>query len=166
MLNIERVLREPRVLQALTGVSKAEFGRLGRRLDEVVTEQRAHRVYQNTPGAGRNPTLTTLPAKLFFILFYLKCYPTYDVAGVLFAVDRSRACRWVAEWLPLVEAALGREAAFPARQLHSVEDFLRRYPRIHDLYLDGTERPIQRPQEPGRQKEQYSGKKNATRLRT
>ncbi|MEH2276463.1 MAG: NAD(P)H-binding protein, partial [Nostoc sp.] len=29
--------------------------------------------------------------KLFFILFYFKCYPTFDVAGVLFDLHRSRA---------------------------------------------------------------------------
>ncbi|WP_440864096.1 transposase family protein [Symbiopectobacterium purcellii] len=26
---------------------------------------------------------------------YLKCYPTYDLQGLLFGLDRTRVCRWV-----------------------------------------------------------------------
>ncbi|NES93229.1 MAG: transposase family protein [Okeania sp. SIO2B9] len=31
--------------------------------------------------------------KLFLIWFYFKCYPTFDVPGVLFDLHRSRAHR-------------------------------------------------------------------------
>src|SRR5262249_45375089 len=159
MLNIEHAVQAPRALLALTGVSRTEFEQLERRLTAVVGEQRAKRRYKRLPGAGRKHTLRTLPAKLFFLLFYLKCYPTFDVAGLLFEVDRSRACRWVGEWLPLLEAVLGRAAVLPARQIRSVEEFLQRFPAVHDLFLDGTERPTQRPQQARRQRARYSGKK-------
>lgn len=33
--------------------------------------------------------------KLFFVLFYFKCYPTFDLAGILFDFDRSQANRWL-----------------------------------------------------------------------
>jgi hypothetical protein len=159
MLNIERAFQSPRALQALTGVSRAEFAQLEKRFTTVVSEQRGQRRYKRMPGAGRKHTLRALPAKLFFILFYLKCYPTFDVAGILFEVDRSRACRWVGEWLPLLEVVLGRAAVLPARQIRSVEEFLQRFPQVHDLFLDGTERPTQRPQKARRQRARYSGKK-------
>jgi DDE superfamily endonuclease/Helix-turn-helix of DDE superfamily endonuclease len=159
MLNIARAVHSPRALQALTGVSRAEFEQLEGRLTVVVEEQRARRRYKRLPGAGRKHTLRTLRAKLFFLLFYLKCYPTFDVAGILFEVDRSRACRWVGEWLPLLEAVLGRAAVLPARQLRSVEEFLQRFPEVQDLFVDGTERPTQRPQQARRQRARYSGKK-------
>jgi hypothetical protein len=159
MLNIERALRSPRALQALTGVSRAGFEQLESRFTEIVGEQRAKRRAKRAPGAGRKHTLRTLRAKLFFLLLYLKCYPTFDVAGFLFAVDRSRACRWVGEWLPLLEAVLGRVAVLPARQVRSVAEFLQRFPEVQDLFVDGTERPTQRPQQPARQRARYSGKK-------
>jgi hypothetical protein len=159
MLNIARALQSPRALLALTGVSRAEFEHLEGRFTVVVEEQRARRRYQRLPGAGRKHTLRTLRAKLFFLLFYLKCYPTFDVAGIVFEVDRSRACRWVGDWLPLLEAVLGRAAVLPARQLRSVEEFLQRFPEVHDLFIDGTERPTQRPQKARRQRARYSGKK-------
>jgi hypothetical protein len=81
------------------------------------------------------------------------------VAGILFEVDCFRACRWVGAWLPLLEVVLGRAAVLPARQLRSVEEFLQRFPEVHDLFLDGTERPTQRPQHAGQQRARYSGKK-------
>ena len=159
MLNIARALQSPRALLALTGVSRAEFEQLEGRFTVVVEEQRAGRRYKRLPGAGRKHTLRTLRAKLFFLLFYLKCYPTFDVAGIVFEVDRSRACRWVGDWLPLLEAVLGRAAVLPARQIRSVEEFLQRFPEVHDLFIDGTERPTQRPQQARRQRARYSGKK-------
>jgi hypothetical protein len=116
MLNIERAFRSPRALQALSGVSQVEFEQLERRYTAVVKEQRAKRQYKRLPGAGHKHTLRTLRAKLFFLLFYLKCYPTFDVAGILFEVDRSRACRWVGAWLPLLETVLGQAAVLPARR--------------------------------------------------
>src|SRR5262245_130145 len=120
MLNIERALRSPRAVQALTGVSRTSFEQVERRFAAVVGEQRAPRRYKRAPGAGRKHTLGTLRAKLFFLLLYLKCYPTFDVAGILFEVDRSRACRWVGAWLPLLEAVLGRAAGLPARPSRAV----------------------------------------------
>jgi len=159
MLNIARAVHSPRALLALTGVSRVEFEQLEGCLTVVVGEHRARRRYRRQPGAGRKHTLGTLRAKLFFLLFYLKCYPTFDVAGILFEVDRSRACRWVGEWLPLLEAVLGQAAVLPARQIRSVEEFLQRFPEVHDLFIDGTERPTQRPQKARRQRARYSGKK-------
>jgi DDE superfamily endonuclease/Helix-turn-helix of DDE superfamily endonuclease len=152
-------LRSPRAVQALTGVSRAGFEQLESRFAEVVGEQRAKRHYKRAPGAGRKHTLRTLRAKLFFILLYLKCYPTFDVAALLFEVDRSRVCRWVGEWLPLLEVVLGRAAVLPARQIRSVAEFLQRFPEVQDLFLDGTERPTQRPHKAARQRARYSGKK-------
>ena len=159
MLNIERALHSPRALQALTGVSRTSFAQLESRFTAVIGEQRAKRRYKRAPGAGRKHTLRTLRAKLFFLLLYLKCYPTFDVAGLLFEVDRSRACRWVGAWLPLLERVLGRAAVLPARQIRSVAEFLQRFPEVQDLFLDGTERPTQRPQQAGQQRARYSGKK-------
>src|SRR5262245_63091062 len=120
MLNIERAWHAPWALQALTGVSRTGFAQLESRFRAVVGAQRAQRRYKRAPGAGRKHTLRTLRAKLFFLLLYLKCYPTFDVAGLLFEVDRSRACRWVGAWLPLLEAVLGRAAGLPARPSRAV----------------------------------------------
>ena len=114
---------------------------------------------QRATGAGRKPTLATVEAKLFFILFYFKVYPTFDLAGFLFDLDRSQANRWVHRLHPLLEAALGEKLALPKRKLTSLEEFVEAFPDVERVILDGTERPIQRAKDRDKQKENYSGKK-------
>ena len=46
-------------------------------------------------GVGRKARWPEAKDQLFFIWFYFKCYPTFDVAGVLFDLDRSRGHRWM-----------------------------------------------------------------------
>jgi hypothetical protein len=43
--------------------------------------------------------------------------------------------------------------------MRTIEEFFRAFPDVKDLFIDGTERPIQRPGEKKRQEENYSGKK-------
>ncbi|MHB9106270.1 MAG: transposase family protein [Armatimonadota bacterium] len=57
-----------------------------------------------------------------------------------------------------MQTALQRECALPARPAATVEELQQRCPDLVFL-LDATERPIQRPQDDGRQRRHYSGKK-------
>jgi len=114
---------------------------------------------QRAPGGGRKATLKTMAEKLLFILVYCKCYPTFDLLSVLFNFDRSCAHDWVHRLLPILETALGHKQVLPVRKLSSIEEFLERFPEVQEVIVDGSERPIQRPQDAQRQKEHYSGKK-------
>jgi len=49
----------------------------------------------------------------------------------------------------------------PERKIDSIEAFLERFPTVKRVMIDGTERPIQRPQDPEQQQLNYSGKKTA-----
>ena len=92
MLRIDQALRSDRVLKALTGLSIVEFIDLTDRFAPVLARHRQpdpSPARQRRPGGGRKPRLATVEDTLFFILFYVKCYPTFDVAGVLFDVHRS-----------------------------------------------------------------------------
>ncbi|MFT7693997.1 MAG: hypothetical protein ACI8P2_002626 [Candidatus Latescibacterota bacterium] len=81
---------------------------------------------------------------------------------MLYQVHRSRPHRWVQTWLPVLKKALGYEVVLPERRIDQIESFFTRFPQVKDLLLDGTERPIRCPQDTGRQKDHYSGKKNDT----
>ena len=59
----------------------------------------------------------------------------------------------------VLEAALGQKMVLPERKLDSIEAFLERFPGVKRVMIDGTERPIQRPQDPEQQQLNYSGKK-------
>ncbi|WP_440867491.1 helix-turn-helix domain-containing protein [Symbiopectobacterium purcellii] len=106
----------------------------------------------NKAGAGQKGFIPTPLDKLLFILLYLKCYPTYDLQGLLFGLDRTRVCRWVKILLPVLEMTLGRECVLPARQIRSAEEFFRAFPGVKDVFIDGTERPVQKPNNLRRQK--------------
>jgi hypothetical protein len=97
MLRIDHALRSDRVLKALTGLSIVETIDLSARFEAVLAGCRpvSGKKRQRRPGGGRKPRLVGAEDKLFFILFYVKCYPTFDVAGVLFDVHRSQPQRWV-----------------------------------------------------------------------
>ena len=60
-------------------------------------------------GGGRKATLRTTLDKMLHILMYIRCYPTFDLMGVLFNFDRSCAHDWVHRLLPVLEAALGKK---------------------------------------------------------
>ncbi|WP_334722898.1 transposase family protein [Nostoc sp.] len=114
---------------------------------------------QRALGGGRKARLLTAQDKLFFILLYFKCYPTFDVAGLLFDMHRSQAHEWMHRLQPILEAALGQKMALPECHLESIEAFLSRFPEVQRVMIDGTERPIARPQEREQQQQNYSGKK-------
>lgn len=161
MLNIERAMKTERLLRALTGLNRKAFDELCEVFDAVYKTQRQaeRKQRQRAIGGGRKARLATAQVKLFFILFYFKCYPTFDVLGILFDLERGRANRWVHRLQPVLETALDKKMVLPERKLESIEQFLERFPEVQEVIVDGTERPVQRPQDAEQQKAHYSGKK-------
>ena len=167
MLNIKRALRSDRLMKALTGMTIAEFERL---LPDFTaglkkTQAKAKKERERAVGGGRRHTLKTPADKLFLILFYLKCYPTFDLAGLLYDVDRSQTQRWVKALLPVLEEVLGWQAVLPQRRIGAIEEFIQRFSAVKDVFIDGTERSVQRPQQAKAQRECYSGKQHEHTLK-
>lgn len=165
MLKIEKVLKQTRLCLALTGLRPEEFLALLPAFSEALS-RRKRRDYDNNAdrerklGGGRKGFLPTAEGKLFFILFYYKCYPTYDVLAFFYDCNRSNAMRRQKYLSPILEATLDKKLALPKRQLKNVEDFLKAFPEAKEVFIDGTERPIQRPKDKEKQKANYSGKKH------
>ena len=110
MLNIERILRQDRLIRATTGLNRKAFEDLLVKFEEVYRSwpQKREKPRKRKAGGGRQARLTTIAEKLFYILslgarslapfvdagshrFYFKCYPTFDLAAVLFDFDE-RPC--------------------------------------------------------------------------
>jgi DDE superfamily endonuclease/Helix-turn-helix of DDE superfamily endonuclease len=161
MLDLDRIFQQDRVMRAMTGLNYAAFEALLADFIPVYHASlvRPGMVRQRAVGGGRKATLSSSQAKLFYILVYCKCYPTFDLLGVLFNFDRSCAHDWVHRLLPLLEATLGHKQVLPLRQVRSMAEFLTQFPAVEVLIIDGTERPVQRPQDPDKQEAHYSGKK-------
>lgn len=159
MMNVDRALRSDRIMKSLTGMTVSEFVRFLPAYGEVLSVPGSEKKRLRAPGAGAKHTLGTPEEKLFFILFYIKCYPTFDVAGFFFDADRSQPCRWVGTYLPLLEKTLGKKVVLPERKISSAEEFIRLFPEVREVFADGTERPVQRRKNYEKQREDYSGKK-------
>ena len=163
-MKIERAFRNERLLKALTGVGIEEFKEL-----EVAFERELNRIEalnrskdrQRAVGGGRKCTLKSVAEKLFFMLFYLKVYPTFDLAGFIFGADKSNTSRWYKPLLEALEKTLKAKVALPKRKIRSMEEFLQAFPEVQDIFIDGTERRTQRPKSSKTQRRQYSGKKKS-----
>jgi len=97
--------------------------------------------------------------KQFFILYYFKTYPTFDVLGDRFAMDRSKACTNAHNLTPVLCRALDKAGVLPKRKFNSVAEMKATLAQIEELFIDATERLHQRPQDDKEQRKKYSGKK-------
>lgn len=163
MVNIKTAFKSDRLMKAITGMTVNEFNSLLISFEKQFKDNKKiinkTRERRRKDGGGSKHTLDTPEKKLFFSLFYLKCYPTLDLAGFYFGVNRSQPFRWTNLLLPILEKTLGYEIVLPKRQINSPEEFEKEFPEIKDLFIDGTERPIQRPKKSKKQVKHYSGKK-------
>lgn len=161
------VVKRPSLLYRLTGLTVPEFEKL---LDQfssqyallVVNPRLQSRNRVRSLGGGRTGTIPTAADKLLFILMYARVYPLLIVHGLFFGMAESRACEWVGKLLPVLDAALGSAHVRPKRARgRSLEQIIEEFPELVELGVlsDGVERPIRRPKDQDKQKEQYSGKK-------
>jgi hypothetical protein len=164
MMSVEKVLRRDRLCRALTGLTPQEFKDLlvvfTAALAQAATEKYLTDPSRSRkPGAGRKSFAATVEEKLFFILLYHKVYPTFDALSFLYNRDRGNVWHAYDHLAPVLESALGKKLALPKRQIRSVKEFFAAFPEAKEVFMDGTERPIQRPKDKARQTANYSGKK-------
>lgn len=166
-LKSREVVKRPALLHRLTGLSVKEFEALqesfSAQYEQQIIEPRVNAPGRlRAAGAGQKGALKDPADKLFFILMYTRIYPLLIVQGMLFGIAESKACKWVGILLPVLEAALGQSGLRPKRAKGcSLEEIIEEFPELKELgvLIDGTERPVRRPQDDSQQTENYSGKK-------
>ena len=166
MINTKRLLKNHRLCKAVTGSSPEELIRLLPAFKQSLIQYQ----YQVKPkeerkrkiGGGRKGDLPITLDKLVFILIYLKVYPTFDVMAFFTDRQRSKCQRSVMQFLPVLEMALGKHIALPKRKITSVEEFFETFPEAKEVFLDGSERRVQKPKNLKKRAKLYSGKKKAT----
>ena len=158
-LNISAALQDDRQLSALIGLNLHVFEILLNEFISCFEEARSKndprtskKRRQRKPGGGRKSAIGLPEYQLIFILFYLKNYPTYD--GLAFTFNISRACAFmsVKRLFPVLKQALKNLNALPKRMSDSPEELLQLIESVDHVLIDATERPMQRPQKPARQK--------------
>jgi len=162
LLLYENIKNSPTVLQALTGLTKPEFESLlplfGKAEADYAGETYKGRERKRAPGGGRKPKLRTAGDRLLFILFWLKTYPLQQVIAVLPGMSQSQANVWIHRLSTVLKRTLLSGSYLPERNSACPEDALKKCPGLF-FVTDGTEREIQRPKDPEKQKIFYSGKK-------
>jgi DDE superfamily endonuclease len=158
-------IRDDRTCKALTGVTKDQFKQLAQVFEASYKELQQGSL-KTKPRQSSSGNLKTFEHKLFFVLYYLKNYPTYDVLGYLFDFSGGHAFDHLEKLLPILQRSLAQLKVLPERTVQSVEELERLLTKHRTVMLDATERATFRPQDPESQAQRYSGKKNTTRSRT
>ncbi|MFZ1643628.1 MAG: transposase family protein [Candidatus Contendobacter sp.] len=159
-------VRNERQFRAFTGLPEKAFDRLlpdFTRCLEAIKKQRYQKQRgqrERQPGGGRKGALSTPELKLFFILFYLKNYPTFDVLGGLFNLSPGKAEENVMKLLPLLKQAEKCLQVLPHRHFKPLSNDKQATEKNQKIIIDATERPCYRPHHARKQKHYYSGKKH------
>src|SRR5438105_6082373 len=133
-------LRTDRMCKATTGLTIAEFNSLVEDFTYYYHEHEAKRkkIRRRKIGGGRGSKLTSIDEKLFYILWYMKTYPTFDVASFWVGFHRSKACEWDHTLLPVLELTMKRKFVLPQRKISDPEEFLRLFPETSEVFVDGV----------------------------
>jgi len=159
-MDIDKVLSNKRLTKAVLGVRKESFEKLLVTFTQILIEEaNNNKKRKRKYGGGSNGNIKDPRKKLFFILWYLKVYPTFDVAAYVFASSKSRTQDWAYKIIPILEKSLGRKLVLPKRKISSVEEFFKLFPETKEVMLDGVERPTIRSQRGKTQNKHFSGKK-------
>jgi hypothetical protein len=162
-MRYDKVKKNATQLLSLTGFTVCEFETL---LPFFKSEWEEYYSRFTLTGAVRqrisyNRKTSKLPMigdKLLFILSYLKNNPLQEYHGATFGMTQPQCNDWVHLLAEILRKTLKTLGELPDRNSQRIQYIVQ---SCQDVLLDGTERPIQRPQAEDRQKSHYSGKKNA-----
>ena len=104
-MQIRSALRTDRMCKSLTGLSVSEFNSLVSDFSWNYHEYEVKRVKERKRklGGDRGSKIETIEEKLFYVLFYLKTYPTFDMASFYVGFARSKAHKWAHILFPILE---------------------------------------------------------------
>ena len=128
MSNFYELVKGERQMKSLTGLGREKFELLLESFSESLEELKLENYQTNRslrsrrPGGGQKGGLPTAQDKLFFILYYLKTYPTFDSLGYTFRISSSKACENVTQILPVLSRAQANLKVQPLRRLTKVSD--------------------------------------------
>ncbi|MEH0155896.1 transposase family protein [Limibacter armeniacum] len=158
-------LKNARRLQSLTSLRNGEFDNLLPYFEKAFEEYCCQFTLKGKP--RKKPLLTcpeysnsSLPdssLKLYFILYVLKTNPLQEDIGEHFQMSQGKVSEWIAILLPCLQQALARLKSLPARDEHTLDNWLSE--QIDAILLeDATDRPVPRSTDYVVQEEHYSGK--------
>ena len=156
-------LKTERQWRAATGFDQARFEQLLVLFTASYFNLYGKSVADRQADLEVTPSLTSEAELLLFTLFSLKAGLTSDLLGLVCGMDASNAKRNQELGLRVLEQSLATAGCLPKREFKNAAEFAEYLKDEKTLIFDGTEQRTQRPSDDAAQKENYSGKKKATR---
>jgi hypothetical protein len=153
MASIFHNLKSEKKCKAATGLSLEQFNALAEVFSQYYKPKSGHQY-------SKPPVLTNSKEALFFVLHYLKAYPTLENMALYFDIDIRTVCDYLKITKKCLKAALQGQDVLVKQVFKNQSDFDKAFEGVEDLIVDCTEIPVQRPDNQDVQKEHYSGKKN------
>jgi Helix-turn-helix of DDE superfamily endonuclease len=177
MPRYEEVTQRAGSLQALTGLTEAEFQALLPYFEQAFVTSMHDRTIDGQPRTSRrysaydNCPLPTMADKLLFILTYLKQNPIQEVQGQLFGMSQSNANKWIHVLHPVLNQTLADQELLPARTAAAFAAMFKTQAAddraatplfgMMALHVRSTARPI-----PKRNKHTTAARRRVTRAKT
>jgi hypothetical protein len=146
-------------IKAATGLTSDQFNKLAIHFEKHYIPKKAN-PWPNT----KQPVLTDKKEALFFILHYLKAYPTLENMGLYFDMDIRTVSNYISYTKAALKAALKESDSLLPYIFRTQEEFDKAFEGIEDIIVDCTEIQVQRSKDSGFQEYMYSGKKKLTPL--
>jgi hypothetical protein len=150
-------LKNEKQYKASTGLPKEKFDHLFSHFEKLYSSK-----ISNPYLPDKQPVLTNKREALFFILHYLKSYPTLVNMGMYFGFSESAASNAIERIMPVLKLAFSQSGQAIRREFCDEKTFAKLFENVEDIFIDGFEIPTQRPDNEAIQKSTYSGKKNFT----
>lgn len=161
--------KHARVIKSIIGISRLKFDILANAFAEthsaIQHERCTSKKIKRVQSGGSKGNLDSPEKKLFFTLFYLKTYPTFDVLGFHFGFSSGHAHNHLKNLLPVLLQSLLSLGVLPVRTVGCPEEFTQLIEKYEDIAIDGLECACVRPLDKELQKARYSGKKKRHTLK-
>jgi hypothetical protein len=165
MIEYVKLKEKPREFLAATGLRNEEFECLLPTFEKCYQAslpekpKPAKKKKQRASGGGRKSNLKTISDKLLFILVYQKTFQLQTMHALQFGLSQGRANYWIHRLLPVLQKTMSELGMKPEREGGAVAGLVEASEGGANLSLDASERELQRPLDPKKQAEKYSGKK-------
>lgn len=169
-MDYKTLQKNKRQFLSVSGLSHKDFVGLHQDFAKAWSSMMNERTIDGKPRRRKrsirsDSVLETTEDTLLFILSYLKNNPTQDYHASQWGMRQSQAHPYIQCTLEALHQTLMHSDSLPSRTNLELMELLEAMTaqERQSLRLDGTERPIERPQDTALRKKQYSGKKKTHR---
>lgn len=167
-MNFKNAKRNPKTFKSLSGMSLEIFQHLAIKFSVVCQDYYSKynfkgQLRKRLKSFRKDSRFSSYDEMLFFVLFYLKTNPLQETLAAMYKMSQGDVNRYIHRLLELLKKTLSDSGSLPSRDKTEIWRIAK---AAKTLYLDGTERPVQRSVDYDIQKAHFGGKKNDIRLKT